>query len=167
MRHVLFPHAGDVGGRIGIGIFREGSGASLPEVKGSNGGSEMIRSPLSKLELEVARTIWNLQEGTLGAIHKAILAERKMQYATLQTYVRRLEAKGYIESNCIGRTKLYRPKVQLEEVIRDTIDEVRNRLFNGKAVPFVRHLLQDHLISPEELEELKTLFAEIEGRSQG
>lgn len=122
----------------------------------------MPRPPLSKVELEVARVLWDLGEGSLGAIHEALLETRPMEYATLQTYVRRLETKGYIKAERVGRTKLYRPKVRAQQIIRETINDVLRLLFDGQPVPLVRHLMQDRSISSEEIRELRELVTELE-----
>ncbi|HEY6565630.1 MAG TPA: BlaI/MecI/CopY family transcriptional regulator, partial [Pirellulaceae bacterium] len=122
----------------------------------------MTRPPLSRLELEVARVLCDLGEGTLGAIHEALVATRPMEYTTLQTYVRRLEAKGYIKAERFGRTKLYRPKVRAKQIIRETVNDVLRLLFDGQAVPMMKHLMQDRPISTQEIQELKQLVQELE-----
>ena len=125
----------------------------------------MVRPPLSKAELEVARIIWDLGEGTVGSIHEAISAERDMEYSTLQTYVRRLEAKGYIKSQTVGRTKLYRPKVRPKQVIRETVDDLMHVLFDGEPIPMVRHLVNERQLSAEDILQLKRLVRELEKNS--
>ena len=93
----------------------------------------MVRPPLSKAEIEVARVLWELGEGTVGTIFEAISQDRDIEYATLQTYIRRLEAKGYIKSQRVGRTKLYRPKVRPKKVIRETVDDLMHLLFERRT----------------------------------
>jgi BlaI family transcriptional regulator, penicillinase repressor len=125
----------------------------------------MPRIPLSKLEVEVARVLSEIGEGTLGAIHQAILATRAIEYSTLQTYIRRLEAKGYVTSSRVGRTKLYRPKIRLPHIIRDTVNDVLHRVFDGEALPFVRHLMRDLPMTADEIREIKKLISELEERT--
>ena len=125
----------------------------------------MVRPQLSKAELEVARVLWKMGEGTVGTIHEAMSATRDIEYATLQTYVRRLEAKGYIKSTRVGRTKLYRPKVRPKQVIRETVDDMMRLLFDGEPVPMVRHLVSDRDLTPEDILELKRIVKELEESS--
>ena len=125
----------------------------------------MDRPPLSKAELEVARVLWQLGEGTVGSVYDAISAEREIEYATLQTYIRRLESKGYIKSQRVGRTKLYKPKIRPKKVIRETVDDLMQLLFDGKPMPMVRHLVNDRKLSSEDLIELKRIIKEFESKS--
>lgn len=122
----------------------------------------MPRPPLSRLEVEVVRVICALGEGTLGTIHEALVAARPMEYATVQTYVRRLEAKGYIKAERIGRTKLYRPKVRAKQIIRETVNDVLRLFFDGQTIPLVKHLMQDRPMSAQEIQELKLLVNALE-----
>ncbi|MEM7316372.1 MAG: BlaI/MecI/CopY family transcriptional regulator [Planctomycetota bacterium] len=125
----------------------------------------MVRPQLSKAELEVARVLWDMGEGTVGTIHEAMSSTREIEYATLQTYVRRLEAKGYIKSTRVGRTKLYRPKVRPKKVIRETVDDMMQLLFDGEPVPMVRHLVSDRKLSSDDISELKKIIQELENDS--
>ncbi|MEM8680343.1 MAG: BlaI/MecI/CopY family transcriptional regulator [Planctomycetota bacterium] len=125
----------------------------------------MVRPSLSKAELEVARVLWQLGEGTVGTVHEAMSAEREIEYATLQTYIRRLEAKGYIKSRRVGRTKLYTPKVRPKQVIRETVDDLMKLLFDGEPVPMVRHLVKERDLTADDIAELKRLVRELERHS--
>ena len=127
----------------------------------------MVRPPLSKAELEVARILWELGEATVGSVHVAISAEREIEYVTLQTYIRRLEAKGYIQSRRVGRTKLYRAKVRPKQVIRETVDDLLYLLFDGEPVPMVRHLVNERDLSASDIDELKRIVKSLEENSNG
>ncbi len=116
------------------------------------------RQPLSKGETEVARVLWELGEATVRQVHEAFPARRAIDFTTVQTYLRRLEAKGYVTARLSGRTRVYAPKVKPTTVIRETVDDLVNRLFGGETLPLVRHLIEDRRISPEELEQLRDLL---------
>ena len=122
----------------------------------------MNRPPMSKGELEVARAIWKLSEATVGEVHEAMEERTGMEYATVQTYIRRLEAKGYLSARRVGRTKVYRAKVKPTLVIREKVDDLLQVLFEGKAVPLVRHLLDEGNLSADDLQELKRLIEDLE-----
>ena len=104
----------------------------------------MTRRPaLSKGEMEVARVVWQLGQATVRQAHEAIPEARKMDFATVQTYLRRLEAKGYVRSSLSGHTRVYAPKVQPTMVIRETVEDLIDRLFGGDALPLMQHLIED------------------------
>ena len=120
------------------------------------------RQALSKGELEVARLLWQLGEATVRQVHEAFAADRQMDFATVQTYLRRLETKGYVRGRMQGRSRVYAPKVKPRTVIRETIDDLLDRLFAGEALPLVRHLIEDRGITAADIAELRALLDRLE-----
>ncbi|MCX7418814.1 MAG: BlaI/MecI/CopY family transcriptional regulator [Planctomycetia bacterium] len=124
------------------------------------------RAALSKGEMEVARVLSDLKKATVREVHESFPAERAIDFTTVQTYLRRLETKGYVTAELDGRTRVYTPKVKLRTVIRETMDDLIDRLFGGEALPLVRHLIEERGVSDDELAELRQLIDRLEkGRS--
>jgi predicted transcriptional regulator len=94
---------------------------------------------MSRGESGVARIVSVLGEATLGQVFEACLKERQIDYTTVQTYLRRLEAKGYLRTRRDGRTKLYSPAVTPGKVILQTVRDLFNRLCGGSRDPLVRN----------------------------
>lgn len=120
------------------------------------------RPALSKGELEVARRLWELGSASVREVHAALTAERPIDFSTVQTYLRRIEAKGYATSKLDGRTRVYTPSARPRTVIRRAIDDLVERLFGGETMPLVRHLIEDRGVSEEELAELRRLVERLE-----
>lgn len=120
------------------------------------------RPPLSKGEMEVARVLWELRRATVREVHEAFPAGREIDFTTVQTYLRRLEAKGYIVGKLEGRTRIYSPRVQPRKVIGQTIDDLVERLFGGETMQLVRHLIEGRGISATDLAELRNLIDRLE-----
>jgi BlaI family transcriptional regulator, penicillinase repressor len=116
------------------------------------------RAGLSKGEMEVARVLWDLGSATVRQVHAAFPAERQIDFTTVQTYLRRLESKGYVRAALEGRTRVYTPRVRPATVIRETLDDLIDRLFGGEALPLVRHLIEERGISDTDLAELRRLI---------
>ena len=124
------------------------------------------RPALSKGEMEVARVLSDLKKATVREVHEAFPAERAIDFTTVQTYLRRLETKGYVKAELDGRTRVYTPRVKLRTVIRETLDDLIDRLFCGETLPLVRHLIEERGVSDDELAELRQLIVRLEkGRS--
>jgi len=87
-----------------------------------------------------------------------------MDYTTVQTYIRRLEQKGYIRAKRAGRNKVYSPKVRPRQVIKETVDDLMNRLFDGEVIPLMKHLIHDRNIQPEQIQELRRMLREVEAQ---
>ena len=125
----------------------------------------MVRRPaLSKAEMEVVRIVWNLGCATVRQAFDAFPPQRKIDFTTVQTYLRRLETKGYLRAKRDGRTMVYRPRVRPDDVIRDTVGDLVNRLFDGQTVPLLHHLIRDRSIRKEDIEELRQMIDQWESR---
>ena len=120
------------------------------------------RAGLSKAELEVARIVWSLGDATVRQVHEALPVDRRLDYKTVQTYLRRLEAKGYLATRRDGKSIRYRPRIRPTQVVRETVDDFVARLFDGEALPLVEHLIADRKLSPDEIARLRALLTGLE-----
>ncbi len=101
------------------------------------------RPTAAKSELEVARIVWQLGRASVRQVLEALPAERNVDFKTVQTYLRRLEAKGYLRTKREGRTKIYAPRVRPGQVIGEVIDDLVERLFGGESLPLFAHLIRN------------------------
>ena len=123
----------------------------------------MVERPsLSKGEMTVARILWEQGPASVRTIHTALNHEQQMDISTVQTYLRRLEMKGYASSILEGKTRIYSAKAKAKTVIRKTVDELVSRLFGGETMPLVRHLIEERGVSNEDLAELRLLIERLE-----
>ena len=125
----------------------------------------MARRPaLSKSEMEAARIVWDLGQATVRQVFEAFPQERNIDFSTVQTYLRRLQVKGYLHAKRQGRAMVYRPRVRPDEVIRETVDDLVSRLFDGQTIPLLHYLICDSSIGKEEIRKLRTMIDELEGK---
>ena len=120
------------------------------------------RPSLSKGELEVARVLWELKHATVREVHEALPPSSQMEFATVQTYLRRLEKKGYLKAKLDGRTRVYSSRVKPRTVIRETVDDIVNRLFAGDTMPLMEHLIEDRGLSDDDIVRLRDLLDRLE-----
>lgn len=120
------------------------------------------RPALSRGELEVARVLWDLGSATVREVHEAFPADRGIDFTTVQTYLRRLEQKGYARAKLDGRTRVYSPRVKPRTVIRETLNDLIDRLFGGETLPLMRHLVEEGKITSEDLAQLRDLIDRME-----
>lgn len=123
------------------------------------------RPALSKGEMEVARLLWDLKEASVREVHEAAPLDRQIEFSVVQTYLRRLESKGYVTSRLEGRTKIYRPKIKPRTVIRETVDDLVDRLFGGEKLPLMQHLIEDRSLSDEDIRQLRELLDRMEEKA--
>jgi predicted transcriptional regulator len=114
--------------------------------------------------MEAARIVWNLGQATVRQVFEAFPAQRNIDFSTVQTYLRRLQVKGYLHAKRQGRAMVYRPRVRPDEVIRQTVDDLVSRLFDGQTIPLLHYLIRDSSISEEEIRKLRKMIDELEGK---
>jgi BlaI family transcriptional regulator, penicillinase repressor len=117
---------------------------------------------LSKSEMEIVRLLWEIGPATVREIHAEVCKSRQADFATIQTFLRRIESKGYATSKLDGRTRVYSAKTRPRTVIRDTVDDLIVRLFGGETMPLVKHLIEERGIEASEIEELRKLVDRLE-----
>lgn len=123
------------------------------------------RPALSKGEMEVARVLWQLKSASVRQVHDAFPEAREIDFTTVQTYLRRLEQKGYLKVRMDGRARIYSPKVRPRTVIRETVDDLLERLFDGDSLPLMQHLITDRGIGNAEIDQLRGLLDQLEQES--
>ena len=122
------------------------------------------RPSLAKSELEVARIVWDLGEATVRQVHAALPRGRKLDFWTVQTYLRRLKQKGYLKARRVGQGNVYSAAIQPKRVIRQLMDEFVERLFDGDVLPLFQHLVESRGLTDEEIDELQERLNELKGR---
>ena len=118
---------------------------------------------VSPAETEVLRLVWQQESATVQDICDALAPDRSVTYATVQTLLRRLEKKGYIQHEVQGKAHVYFAAVKRDEVIRKTVADFVDRLFGGDPLPLMLHLADHSELAAKDIMRLKKL---IEKRSQ-
>lgn len=120
------------------------------------------RPALSRAEMEVARIVWTLREATVRQVLDNLPESRDINYKTVQTFLRRLETKGYLISRREGRSLIYAADIRPKQVVRDTVKDFIGRLFNGSPIALLEHLVRDQGLEKSELDQLRKLLDEVE-----
>jgi predicted transcriptional regulator len=124
------------------------------------------RAPLSKSEMQISQIVWRLGDARVRDVVDALPADWKLDFFTVQTYLRRLKAKGYLKTRREGRADVYFPAVQKANVLREVISDFVNRTFDGQTMPLMQHLIQGEKLSPREIDELQEALDQLKRRSQ-
>ena len=114
----------------------------------------MARLPgtLSPLEHAVMTIVWT--RGSVTAADVTAALERPLTNATVRTLLRRLEAKGYVRHVVEGRVFVYSPRVAEAQAGTGAVRRIVQRFFGGSASKLVSGLVDEGLITPEEVQAL-------------
>jgi BlaI family penicillinase repressor len=112
---------------------------------------------LTGQELEIMKIVWQRESVTVRDVYEAILEQRKVAYTTVMTMMKILEQKGYLRKKQADRAHIYTPTQPQRKVIGAMVRDFVNRVFNGSAEPLLVHLVEEHDLSPQDLEEIARL----------
>jgi predicted transcriptional regulator len=114
-------------------------------------------SVLTEHELEIMKIVWQHDSSTVRDVYEALLEKRKIAYTTVMTMMKVLEQKKYLKKSQAERAYVYRPAQPQRQVIGAMVRDFVNRVFNGSASPLLVHLVEEHDVSREDLEEIARL----------
>jgi predicted transcriptional regulator len=112
---------------------------------------------LTEQELEIMKIVWERETATVRDVYEVLLERRKVAYTTVMTMMKILEQKKYLKKNQADRAYVYRPAQPKGQVIGAMVRDFVNRVFNGSAEPLLVHLVEEHNLSREDLEEIARL----------
>lgn len=112
---------------------------------------------MTEQELEIMKIVWERDRSTVRDVYETLLERRKVAYTTVMTMMKILEQKKYLKKTMTDRAYVYRPAQPKGQVIGDMVRDFIDRVFNGSAEPLLVHLVREHDLSPEELEEIARL----------
>ncbi len=118
---------------------------------------------LTEKEEELMKFFW--QHGPLFVREIVELYdEPRPHFNTISTFVRNLEAKGYVAHKEFGKTYQYYAVAQVEDYRRRSLGNVIKDFFNNSYLGAVSALVEEEKLS---LEELKELIEKVErGKSE-
>jgi predicted transcriptional regulator len=103
------------------------------------------------------KLVWERESATVRDVYEALLEKRKVAYTTVMTMMKILEQKKYLRKTMADRAYVYRPAQPKGKVIAGMVREFVNRVFNGSAEPLLVHLVEEHNLSREDLDEIARL----------
>src|SRR5437763_3507054 len=112
---------------------------------------------LTEQELEIMKIVWERDSTTVRDVYEVLLERRKVAYTTVMSMMKILEQKKYLKKTQVDRAYVYRPAQPKGKVIGAMVREFVNRVFNGSAEPLLVHLVEEHNLSAEDLDEIAQL----------
>ncbi len=113
---------------------------------------------LGKVQLEIMKVLWRNGSATARDISEALAPTEGLSHSTVQTLLRKLEAKGAVTHELEERTFIFKPLYQKDEVTETATRDLLTRVFQGSVYGMVSHLLKHEEISEDELNRIKKLI---------
>ncbi|MGH9393343.1 MAG: BlaI/MecI/CopY family transcriptional regulator [Terriglobales bacterium] len=115
---------------------------------------------LSELEQLVMEHVWSRREVTAMDTRDALQHARPMRESTARTIFRRLERKGFVRHEVVGRTYVYRAAQARQSVVMKAVKQVADRFCGGSAERLILGLVESEALSAAQLERLERTIAE-------
>lgn len=121
-----------------------------------------MSTSLSRQELEIMKLIWRLdkREVTVRDVYEELRLRRRIAYTSVMGTMQSLDRKGFLRKWKEGRAHIYQPTRPRDEVIREVVADLVERVFGGSSEALMLHLVERHDISKEKLRELEEMIEE-------
>jgi BlaI family transcriptional regulator, penicillinase repressor len=122
--------------------------------------------PVSDAELDVLKVLWAHGPATVREVEARLRRRRKRwAYNTILTLLSRLREKGYVAGDRPeqgGTAHVFRAAISRDELLRNGLTDLADRVCDGTASPLVHALVQGRRLSPDDIAELRRLLDELE-----
>jgi BlaI family penicillinase repressor len=125
---------------------------------------------VSDAELDVLKALWDRGPGTVREVESRLRRRRrKWAYTTVLTLLSRLREKGYVTSDKGagdkgGAAHVFEAAVSRDQLLRNGLTELADRMCDGVASPLVHALVQGRRFSADEIAGLRKLLDEMDAR---
>jgi BlaI family penicillinase repressor len=121
---------------------------------------------LGEVEQSVMDYIWTHGSTTAEACREALATTRPMKDSTIRTVLRRLEEKGYLRHEVEGRTFIYKPSDQRQNVAVRAVKSIIDRFCGGSAEALVLGMVDNDVLDSRQLERLARKISEGKSASE-
>ena len=116
-------------------------------------------------ELAILKVLWERGEMSVREVYQALRGDLPIVQNTVQAFLRTMEQKGLVQHRAEGRTFVYRAVPQREQTSQRMVSNVLQRVFDGALDQLVESALSLRKPNDAEIQKLKKLLAEAEGRA--
>src|ERR1700694_1884193 len=114
-----------------------------------------LRGPLTELENEVMRAVWDRGPSSVEAVHEAVSRTRSLKEATIRTLLRRLEQKGDLRHQEEGRAYVYKAVEPARSMAARAVRQIMDRFCQGSVEELVSGMVDAKVLNKGDLERLE------------
>ena len=116
-------------------------------------------------ELAILRVLWDRGPSTVREVLGVLERSRPTGYTTVLKMLQIMSAKGLVRRDERTRTHVYAAALPEGRMLRRLARDLLNRAFAGSAAKLVLHALEGRKTSQAELQEIRRLLDELEGKA--
>jgi BlaI family transcriptional regulator, penicillinase repressor len=119
-----------------------------------------VRAPLTPLESDVMRAVWDKGPCPVETVHQVVSRKRNLKETSVRTILRRLEQKGYLKHQEQGRAYVYRAVEPARSLAARAVRQIVDSFCKGSVEELVSGMVEARVLSNEELERLEEYVRE-------
>jgi len=128
--------------------------------------SNQKKPALSDLENKVMVVIWQQGQATAEDARIQLEEDGPLKDSTIRTILRRLEEKGYVKHHTEGRTYVYSPAVESQNVAAEAVQSIVQRFCNGSVEDLLVGMVDSEVVSAEKLRDLALKIARVKDKAK-
>lgn len=114
----------------------------------------------TELELDILKVLWSESPLPVREVRERLAeAGRPLAHSSVITMLNIMHRKGFLRRKKEGKSFLFAPKAEREQVTGDMTRDLMSRAFDGSAKALVLNLLNSAELDEEELAEVRRLIA--------
>jgi BlaI family transcriptional regulator, penicillinase repressor len=121
---------------------------------------------ISDAEWLVMQVVWRHESVGAADVIGELLPGTEWNHRTIRTLLNRLVEKGAIEARLREGRNVYRAKVTQQECVREESRSFLDKVFGGDAAEMLFHFVKHEKISPRQIQQLKALLDEKQGKKE-
>jgi predicted transcriptional regulator len=114
-----------------------------------------VRAPLTDLEGDLMRAVWDQGPCSVEAVHQIIARTRSLKEGSTRTLLRRLEQKGYLKHEEKDRAYIYTAVEPARSLAARAVRQILDRLCQGSVEELVSGLVESKVLNSTEMEQLE------------
>jgi len=118
----------------------------------------------TEVEMQILRILWELGPSPVREIHRRLHAAKGTNYSTTVKMLAIMLQKGLVKRDENAQPHVYRPAVTRAKTGKRILDDIIEKVYGGSAMALVLQALSSGKATREELDEVRRLLDQMEGR---
>ncbi len=123
-----------------------------------------IKQKPTETELEILQILWQKGPSSVREVNDAMSQEKEIGYTTTLKLMQIMNEKELTHRDTASRTHIYTANVEEEKIKSGLLKNFINSAYRGSASSLVMQALGQGKTSADELDQIKSLIADIENR---
>ena len=121
----------------------------------------------SKLEMAILGLLWERGPMTAREVLESLPDKKERAYTSVLSVMQAMERKALLDHTARGNTNVYRALAQQKRTTVRVLGDLVRDVFGGSRTAAVQHLLGHEEVTPEELDEVERLIAQMKKQRRG